>query len=485
MSRLFSPAEVLRVLQGFNPWWGGRTVAVPAFRRAAFASVLHHVSGPRQQTVLLLSGLRGGGKTTLLLQAAQELVKRGDDPRSVLYLPVEHPIFSTLPLAEILRVYRTTIHPAPRPAVLLVDEIHYARDWDAQVKNLLLDVAGYQIVATESVRVVESALVTETQIGRWASVEIPSLSFDEFLRLRGADPVPAGEKLPGPTDLTRMQRADLDALAARIAPVAAEFRRYLTFGGLADLASRPDDGTRNLVHEDVAERALRRDVALHAGARNMDDLKRLFMYLCVHSGEVFRVQRYATAVGASPSTVASHVALLEQCFLVNKLPPMAPDGDAVEKPRHKVFVADATLRSVQLLEDEADAASPEDQRASLVTCLARHVLRRYDRGLSRIGYWRDSRTLRDLDIVVHDQGGARVFQLADEDPAAAKQSPIDAFCRRTHVREAFLVEPSSPSIELTRMSGETTAFVRIGAPYLTYLLGREESAAWAADASKA
>jgi len=44
--------------------------------------------------------------------------------------------------------------------------------------------------------VVESALVTETQVGRWASVEIPSLSFDEFLRLRGIDPVPASEETP-------------------------------------------------------------------------------------------------------------------------------------------------------------------------------------------------------------------------------------------------------------------------------------------------
>lgn len=479
MNRLFSQDEVLRVLQGFNPWWSGRTLSIPSFRRACFAAMREHLSGPRQRTVLLLSGMRGAGKTTLLLQTAQDIVARGADPRSVIYLPVEHPIFSTLPLAEILRVYRATIHPAPRPAVLLLDEVHYARAWDDQIKELLLDESTYRIFATESVRVVESALVTETQLGRWAAIEIPSLSFDEYLRLRGQDPLPEDETAPGAMDLPTMSQAELDMLWGRLAPLGPAFRRYLATGGLPALATMqdPSAGAR-LLHEDLAERALRRDVALHTGARNLDDLKRLFMYLCVHSGDVFRVQRYANAVGASPSTVASHLALLEQAFLITKLPPMGIAGEEIEKPRHKVFVADATLRSVQLLEDPDDRASPEDLRAAIVTALARHVIRRYDRNFARIGYWRDSRTLRDLDIVVHDQGGARLFQLGDDGPDA-RRSPVAAFCRKADAKEAFLVGSGRPGIVVQRSAEVPTAFVHIPPAQLTYLLGRKESWFWA------
>lgn len=470
------------MLQGFNPWWTGRSVAVPKFRRAAFATCQRHAAGNEHRTVLLLSGMRGAGKTTLLLQLADDLVAKGADPRSVIYLSVEHPIFSSMPLSEILRIYRTTIHPSSRPAVLLLDEIHYAREWDAQVKELLLDESGYRILATESVRVVEKALVTETQVGRWGSIDIPSLSFDEYLRLRGVDPLPETARAPAVADLAKMPPNDLLRLAESLTPVVPHFRKYLTSGGLPALAADPGGLGRQLHHEDLAERALRRDVALHTGARNLDDLKRLFMYLCVHSGEVFRVQRYANAVAASPSTVASHVALLEQCFLVNRLPPMDVEGTSVEKPRHKVFVSDATLRSVQLLEDADDLSSPEDLRASLVTCLARHVVRRYDRGFTRIGYWRDSRTLRDLDIVVRDDGQVRVFQLDEggEDRSAAARSPVAAFSRRTHVTEAYLVTSGPSRITVERPADVPTTFVRIPAAFLTYLLGREESAAWSA-----
>lgn len=480
MPPLFSEAEVLRVLQGFNPWWSGRPVPVPAFRRAAFAACRAHVEGNRQRAVLLLSGMRGAGKTTLLLQVADDLVARQQDPRSILYLSVEHPIFATLPLEEILRIYRATIHPEPRPAVLLLDEVHYARDWDTQVKALLLDSTGYRIIATESVRVIESALVTETQVGRWSSSDVPSLSFDEFLRLRGMDPVPEGEVLPGAADLATMPPAAVSSLCARIESVVPEFRRYLAGGGLPALAAHDGDATgRRLLHEDIAERALRRDVALHAGPRNLDDLKRLFMYLCVHSGEVFRVQRYATAVGTSPSTVASHVALLEQCFLVKRLPPLDTEGDSIEKPRHKTFVTDASLRSIQLLEDADDRSSPEDLRSSYVTSLARHVIRRYEENFAKIGYWRDARTLRDLDIVVYGEGRVLVFQFDDGSVELAK-SPVIGFCRRTRVTAAFLVTVGGPAkIEVTKTPELPTVFIKIRAAQLAYLLGREETARWA------
>lgn len=467
---------MLRVLQGFNPWWARRSVAVPPFRRAVHAACLAHVHGPRQRTVLLLSGMRGSGKTTVLLQVAEDLVAQGADPRSVIFLSVEHPIFSTLPLSEILSIYRSTIHPEDRPAVLLLDEVHYARDWDAQVKELLNDETGYRIVATESVRVIEQALVTETQVGRWAAIEVPSLSFAEYLRLRGAEPAPPPEGFPDVSRLARMPPVFLDKLAESLRGIHAEFRNYLVSGGLPALAGG-GDGARALLHEDVAERALRRDVALHTGARNMDELKRLFMYLCVHSGEVFPVQRYARLVGASPSTVASHIGLLEQCFLVNRLPPIGLGGETIEKPRYKVFVTDASLRSVQLLEDAGDRTDPEDLRRALVTCVARHVIRRFDRGIPRIGYWRDPRTLLDLDLVVHEDGSVRVFQLADRG-APQRRDPIVAFCRKVRVPDAFLITHGRGEISATKVPGIDTVFVRIPAPALAYLLGREEPSAW-------
>ena len=62
--------EVLRVLQGFNPWWTGRPSAVPEFRRLAFAVSRRHLEDKALRRAVLLSGPRRVGKTTILLQIA-------------------------------------------------------------------------------------------------------------------------------------------------------------------------------------------------------------------------------------------------------------------------------------------------------------------------------------------------------------------------------------------------------------------------------
>jgi hypothetical protein len=479
MKSLFSSAEVLRVLNGFNPWWARRRVNVPEFRRPLYEACRSHLTREHSENVLLLSGIRGAGKTTLLLQLAQDLVASGTDPRSVLYLSVEHPMFGMLPIAEILRIYREMIHPLDRRAVLLLDELHYAKEWDSQVKELLYGENDYRIIATESVQMIERALITETQVGRWTAIAVPSLSFYEYLKLRGLDPVGDGDA-PELTDLSGMKEEALAAVAGTLKPVLEHFPHYLTGGGLPGLAPVSDvsDGA-SLLHEDAAERILRRAIARHFAARNVEDLKRLFLYICVHSGDIFRVQRYAQALGVSPSTVANHVELLERCFLVRRLPPSGPGGTDVQKARNRVYVADATLRNVPLLRDVEGLQDPEERRIVIATAIQRHIAGRYSRGLERITYWRDARGRSEIDAVVWSDGRPIVFALAAEPiKPFGFGDPIVDFCRREKVYRAYLVSPDGRALGVARFPGVETVFLRIPAHLLCYFLGREECRAW-------
>ncbi len=479
MSTLFSSAEVLRVLNGFNPWWSQRLVSVPKFKRPVYNACWAHLMRQDAESVLLLSGIRGAGKSTMLLQLAQDVVASGVDPRGVLYLSVEHPMFGMLPLDQILRIYREMIHPVGRHAVLLLDELHYAKEWDSQIKALLLGEHDYRIIATESVQMIERELVTETQLGRWAAIPFPSLSFHEYLSLRGLDPggVNAAPEL---ADLFTMKEDGLAAVSGALKPLVGHFQHYLTGGGLPGLA--PVAGATSgssLFHEDEAERILRRAIARHFAARNVEDLKRLFLYLCVHSGEIFRVQRYAQALGVSPSTVANHVELLERCFLVRRVPPSGPGGSDVQKARNRVFVADATLRNVPLLRDAAGLTDPEERRIVVATAVLRHVAGRYARGLERITYWRDPRGRSEIDAIVWGDGRPIVFALSAEPiKPFGFGDPVVDFCRREKVSQAYLVSVDDRPLAVARFPGVDATFLKIPAHVLTYFLGRAETEAW-------
>ena len=63
---------------------------------------------------------------------------------------------------------------------------------------------------------------------------------------------------------------------------------------------------------------------------------------------------------------------------------------------------------------------------------------------------------------------------------AGTDQAVAAFSRRTHVTEAYLVNSGPSRITVERPADVPTTFVRVPAAFLTYLLGREESAAWSA-----
>jgi len=71
------------ILRDNNPWWrGDRQFGLPPMRRWAFAPVLNGLlSGLTPVTVL--RGPRQVGKTTLLMQAVEELLAQGVSPNRI------------------------------------------------------------------------------------------------------------------------------------------------------------------------------------------------------------------------------------------------------------------------------------------------------------------------------------------------------------------------------------------------------------------
>ena len=102
MKDFLDRSEIINVLAGFNTWWSDRRSEVPPFRRLAFDACRRYLEDTRLRRALLLSGPRRVGKTTVLQQMAQALVQKGNDPKSILYLSLDHPLLQLLSLREIL-----------------------------------------------------------------------------------------------------------------------------------------------------------------------------------------------------------------------------------------------------------------------------------------------------------------------------------------------------------------------------------------------
>ena len=194
-------SQILHVLRGFNPWWAGLPMSVPTFRRLAFDQCLRILEDPKFKRAILLSGPRRVGKTTVLKQIAEFLLRGVAEPVSVVYISLDHPLLKFASLTDLLRIYREDIFAEGKPAVLLLDEVQYAEDWELHVKALIDHHPEYRILATGSAAV--AAVGTkrkqaESGVGRWITVPIPTLSFYEYLRIREVG-------IPKPLDELKLQ----------------------------------------------------------------------------------------------------------------------------------------------------------------------------------------------------------------------------------------------------------------------------------------
>jgi len=479
MATLFDTSEILGVLRGFNPWWAGRADPVPPFRRLAFQACRGYLAQSQLRRAILLSGPRRVGKTTILQQLAAAEIEAGRHPRAVLYLTLEHPLLKLVSLSQILALYTEHFHPEGEPALLLLDEVQYARDWEIELKLLVDHRPELRIVATGSATVVHKGKLAESGVGRYVTVPVPTLSYYEFVRLRG-DVEPEIDSKLKPSSLFKLDSASRGELASRLRPLLPLFHRYLLVGGFPETAKLDDTSLcHRLLREDIVERVLRRDMTALFGVRNVADLERLFIYLCLHTGGIFAHKTVADALGTSTATVANYLDFLEQANLVYRLAPVRRGGKQVLRARNKYYLVDAALRNAVLLRGPEALARTDEMGLIVETTVLRHVFAYTYRDRPQIAYWRDPVTSHEVDIIV--------ISPAYKIPIEVKyreQAPLDrggglvSYCSAERIHQAFLVTKRDVDFDEVKFDGVKTRFLRVPAHVLCYLLGQAERLLW-------
>ncbi|HET8797371.1 MAG TPA: ATP-binding protein [Thermoanaerobaculia bacterium] len=474
MFHFVTKEEVLDVLHGFNPWWTGKQEAIPPFRRLAFFIGRKHLEDSSLRRAILLAGPRRVGKSTILLQLAADRIAAGAEPASVLYLSLDNPVLRMVRLSEILSIYHATMHAEGKPATLLLDEVHYANDWELEIKQLVDHRPSYRILATGSATVVQKHALAESGVGRWLTVSVPTLSFYEFVQITREHQPDVSPTLI-PSHLAKLDDAKRRAIAAALRPLLPLFQRYLFVGGFPETAMQSDVTlAQRLLREDVVERVLHRDMVSLFGVRNVDELERLFLYLCFNSGGIFAVNTVASELGTTKTTIASHLEILERAHLIYRLAPIATGGKKILKAKQKIYLVDAALRNAMLLRT-AESVQREDLGMVVETTVLRHVIAYHYNDRPKFGYWRDAPSGKEVDVIVESPAYNLPFEVKYRSNAVLTASEgIVHYCREADVTEAMWVTRDDRDFDVVTFPGVRNQFVRVPAHILTFLLGQAE-----------
>lgn len=391
-------AELFAVLQEFNPWWSGQAVSdLPEWERSASGPIRSWMADTESRRALVISGARQTGKTTLLRQAIRHLSGSGPAAGNILYATFDHPILKLAGLERTLAAWEELIPPvAGQPQWLFLDEIQYVADWQTWLKHQVDFKRGRRIVVTGSTSPLHDAKA-ESGVGRWETLPLATLSFGEFLKLRGIDagPVPALKSLKQCFDWSPADFARTAALAKHLTP---HFHDYLLRGGFPEPAGVADlTRCQRLLREDIVDKVLKRDMTALYGVRRVLEVEKIFLYLCYHDGGIVDVAALSRELdGVNRNSVNNFLDLFESTHLIYRLRPHGY-GKEVLRGKPKIYLADAALPGSVLLLGRKLLERPDRLGAAVETAFFKHVFTRYYADQPVFTYWRD-KSNKDLEV---------------------------------------------------------------------------------------
>ncbi|MFH1199951.1 MAG: ATP-binding protein [Candidatus Micrarchaeota archaeon] len=314
------------VLSKFNPWWTSGAVPqslLGARERPVLAEAKSYAG---KRFIVLLYGLRRVGKTTMLYQLIDSLLKKGVPPYNVLYFSFDEEAggIDGVVAAYEEKVLKKRLADAGS-VFLFFDEVHKAAGWQSKVK-LLYDLnPGLKIFLSGSASISLQKKSAESLAGRMVDVLVEPLSFSEFLEWKGV--------------AVDAERPELSAREAE--PLLSD---YLRKGGFPEMAFEDDDGMiRKYVKNAVLDRILYQDLPQEFGLKDAELLRTLLELFAKDPGMIANVDSLSRDLGKNRITIGNYIEYLRHALLVREVKNLRGSALVSSRKGRKIYPANTSF----------------------------------------------------------------------------------------------------------------------------------------------
>lgn len=470
-----SKVEIVAVLSQFNPWWRGEAISdLPKWRRAAFRELHAWTAHPPAPRAVLLSGARQIGKTTLMLQVADSLLREGVPPANILYATFDHPILKLAGVDAVLEAWREREPKVDGPEYLFLDEAQFIRDWGTWVKHQVDFVKHRRIAFTGSATpLVEAG--QESGVGRWHTIRLTTLSFYEYLQIKNLS-LPALPRIKSLRELFDWSQPDFYRVSETAVPYVGHFHEYLVRGGFPQTAQVESiTQAQRLLREDIIDKVLKRDMTALFGVRRVLDLEHTFLYLCMHDGGLLDMVNLCANLEVKRPTAQSFIELLEATHLIYRLPPFGYGKDVL-RARFKIYLADAAIAPAVMLKGKTILEDPTALGVATETAVFKHLFARYYSQNVRFSYWRGKKD-REVDLVAEVGGQIIPFEVKyrAQHTGLRDLKGLLELCQQKSIERGYVVTKAPEDFgTIADLPDTTTRILRIPAPLLCYWMGQDE-----------
>ncbi len=302
------------LLYQYNPWWeedfkrDDRTMS----RKKYLKELIGYLD---LKQIIVLTGLRRVGKTTLMKLIIEELIFSGIEPTHILYVSLDDYMLHKSSIIEIINKYRATLKIKVEEKIyLFLDEVTYKKDFQIQLKNIYDSQNTKLFVASSSASMLRDKKASLT--GRALSLEIKPLDLDEFLYFNSIT----------------LKRRDKQLYKSY-------FLEYCKTGGLPENALNPNrEYLMNLV-DDI----IQKDITAFHGLKNHQILRDYFTLLMERSGKQLSINKIGKILGISPDTSRRYLNYFESSFLIHLLPRWGKTNQKLLSAK-KIYASDLGIK---------------------------------------------------------------------------------------------------------------------------------------------
>ncbi len=288
-------------------------------RNSYHSEILKFVDKP---LVKVVSGIRRCGKSVLMRQIVDLLLENGVSKDHIIYINFESFDFDDIKTAKQLYDFVKKVADKTQRFYFFFDEIQEIDGWEKAINAFLVDFDADIYITGSNSKLLSGELATYLA-GRYIELHIYTLSFNEYLQIKGLD--------------------------ANKANLRTEFEKYLKFGGFPIVhANSFDKETAYRVVYDIYSSVILRDAVQRYNIRDIELFERVVKYVFDNIGSKFSAKKVADYFKNQQrkldlNTVYNYLNVLDSAFVTYRVPRYDIRGKEILKTNEKFFLSDPSL----------------------------------------------------------------------------------------------------------------------------------------------